>query len=421
MKSTGTLKRKGIRQLDLFALATGSLGSNKLRTALTVLGVTIGVFSVVGVMTTLTAVRRSIDSGLSFLGANVFEVGKYPAVMINDGWWNYRHRPNFALRDTSRFRSLMEANTDALVSLILEDGNERARYRDRQTGRNNSLIGTNENFIFTANYKIAYGRNLGPDDVLFNRPVVVIGNDIVNELFFDTNPLGKMVTIDGFRYTVVGVLEERGKIFGNSMDSLAVIPITRFMHTNYNSWRSTRISIQAPSAELFEETKQEAIGYLRLIRGLEPEAPNNFEIYSNDSLRSSFAQIAVTVGTGGLMISAIALVTAGVGIMNIMLVSVTERTREIGVRKSLGARSRDIMKQFLIESVFLSELGALGGIALGAIVGNLIAKQLNVMMIFPWFWAGVAVAVCSAIGIGFGLYPAWKAAKLNPVEALRYE
>lgn len=420
--STRSPERKGrIRLLDLLSLATGSLTSNRLRSTLTILGISIGVFSVVGVMTFLSAVRTSIDEGLSFLGANVFEVNKYPAVMIADGWWNYTDRPNITLREGQRFKELMEEGSDVLVSLKLTDGGERASFLDRQTERNIQVTGTDENFIFTANFEIAYGRNLSSDDVLFNRSVVVIGAEIESRLFPDINPLGREIIVDDFKYTIIGVLKERGSMFGQNMDAIALTPITRFMQTNFNRWRSANIAVQAPSAETFDSTQDDVIGTLRLVRGLEPEAPNNFEIYSNDSLRDEFARIAAIVGTAGLLISGIALITAGVGIMNIMLVSVTERTREIGVRKSLGARSHDILKQFLIESVFLSELGALGGILLGVIGGNVVARLFNVSAIFPWFWAGVAVLVCSLIGIGFGLYPAWKAARLNPVEALRYE
>jgi putative ABC transport system permease protein len=167
--------------------------------------------------------------------------------------------------------------------------------------------------------------------------------------------------------------------------------------------------------------QDQAIGILRVVRGLEPEDPNNFEITSNDAIQDMFDTIAVMIGTGGLIISAIALVTAGVGVMNIMLVSVTERTREIGIRKSIGARSKDILKQFLLEAIFLSEVGGVLGIIIGIIAGNVIAAQMEVSMIFPWFWSGVAIATCSAIGIVFGLYPAYKAANLHPIDALRFE
>jgi putative ABC transport system permease protein len=168
-------------------------------------------------------------------------------------------------------------------------------------------------------------------------------------------------------------------------------------------------------------TQDIAIGHFRQVRGLEPEEENNFEIYSNDSLQAAFGEVAKVIGTGGLLISAIALLCAGVGIMNIMLVSVTERTREIGLRKSIGARKRDILLQFLFEAVALSLLGGLAGILLGWVLGNYVAAQMQVPMIIPWLWIGVALGVCTAIGVGFGFFPAYRAAQLKPVEALRYE
>jgi putative ABC transport system permease protein len=202
---------------------------------------------------------------------------------------------------------------------------------------------------------------------------------------------------------------------------LVIIPITRFLSIRANINTSLQLAVKAPSIDVMPEYQDQAIGHLRTIRGLAPEDPNNFEITSNDAIQDIFDGIAVVVGTGGLIISAIALVTAGVGVMNIMLVSVTERTREIGIRKSIGARSKDILKQFLLEAIFLSEVGGLIGIVIGIIAGNIIAAQMDVSMIFPWFWAGVAIVTCSMIGILFGIYPAYKAAKLHPIDALRFE
>jgi len=217
------------------------------------------------------------------------------------------------------------------------------------------------------------------------------------------------------------VLAQRGDMFGESMDGLVMIPYTRFVANNWHRWRSMSIAIQAPSAEEMLATEDTAIGAMRLVRELEPEDENNFEVTSNEALQATYAEIAFMIGTGGLGISGVALVCAGVGIMAIMLVSVTERTREIGVRKSLGARKVNILVQFLLEAVFLSEAGAVLGIVGGIVVGNVAASFLNAEMIVPWFWMAVAVTICSFIGIGFGLYPAWRAASLRPVDALRYE
>ena len=405
---------------DLFGLSLRSIGANKLRSGLTILGITIGVFSVVGVMTALSAVRQSIDTGLSVFAANVFEVSKYPALQFDGNRSRWRQRPNISPRQAMEFAERM--GEDGIpVTVYGVDGGERVRFEDRRTSPNNSIFGTNQNFLITNKYEIAYGRNLTPTDLEFNRPVIVLGADIVEELFPDQDPLGKSVVADDNRYTVIGVLERRGTLFGNSMDNIVLIPVTRFVANNWHRWRSMDISVMAPSAGEMGFTQDKAIGIFRQIRGLEPEEENNFEIYSNDSLQAAFAEIARVIGTGGLLISAIALLCAGIGIMNIMLVSVTERTREIGLRKSIGARRRDILRQFLLEAIALSLLGGFAGIILGWVVGNFVAAQMNVPMIVPWLWIGVAIGICTTIGVVFGFFPAFRAARLKPVEALRYE
>ncbi len=412
--------RRALRPGDLVRMAGGSLGSNKLRTALTMLGITIGVFSVVSVMTALSDIRSSIDAGLSQLGSDVFQISRFPAIMINQGWWNYRHRPIIDYRQARRFQEAM-AHHELSVTMHISDGSVRGSYGDRRTPRSLRLVGTNENYLTTHNYSIRFGRNITPEDLEFNRPVTVIGDALRESLFPHENPIGRTITLGGGRYEVAGVLDRKGEAFGESFDDVALIPIPRFLQRHTRRWSSVNLAVQAGSNQLFAGTQDVAIGAMRLVRRLEPEQPNDFDLYSNDSLREAFARIARIVGTGGLLISFIALVTAGVGIMNIMLVSVTERTREIGIRKSLGARANDILRQFLIESFLLAQAGGALGILAGAIAGNAVAMYLDVPPIIPWAWTAVAVIVCSAIGIGFGLYPAWKAARLQPVEALRFE
>lgn len=419
-KSQSNKLRARLRKSDLFRMALGSLGDHKMRSGLTILGIIIGVFSVISVMTALSAVRGAIDSSLSQLGSNVFQISRFPGLMLNDGWWNYRHRPPIKIREARRFQWIMEQH-GALVSMQMESAGERLTYGERSTSSNVTVIGTNENYLETNNWELSDGRDLVAEDIEFNRPVMVLGTDVLQKLFPNENPLGKIVTVRGMRYEVVGVLEEKGKTFGSTQDNLAIIPITRFTERHMRRWRSVDLAVMAPSSETFSETQDTAIGVMRSVRGLEPENPNTFEVFSNDSLRESFSKIAVIVSAGGLIISAIALLAAGVGIMNIMLVSVTERTREIGIRKSLGSKSADILRQMLLEAIFLSQIGGLGGILLGILVGNGIAIALKVPVVFPWFWAGMAVLVCTLVGCIFGIYPAWKAARLNPIEALRYE
>ncbi len=412
-------KRIHLREVVQTGLA--SLNSNKLRSSLTMLGIAIGVFSVVSVMTALSAVRSSIDRGLEVFGDGVFEVRKTPAVLVNDGWWSYRHRPKIDYRQARRFKLLLESESDAEVCMHLSDSREIARYKDRKTARNLNVIGTNEHYMICFPVELDYGRNLTTEDIEFSRTVTVIGHEVARSLFPNEDPLGKVIAQRGARYRVVGVLKEKGPSFGSNPDRMVMIPITRFLSTNARFYSSLNLAVKAPSLEVMPEYQDQAIGLLRVVRGLKPEDPNNFEVTSNNAIQDMFDNIALMVGTGGLIISAIALITAGVGVMNIMLVSVTERTREIGIRKSVGARKMDVLKQFLLEAVFLSEVGGVIGIFLGIICGNFIAWKMEATMVFPWFWTGVAIITCSAIGIIFGMYPAHKAARLQPVEALRFE
>jgi putative ABC transport system permease protein len=257
--------------------------------------------------------------------------------------------------------------------------------------------------------------------VALARQIVLIGKTLEKRLFPHESPIGKVIRLSGHTFTVIGVLEEKGTSFGQSQDDVCVLPITRFFEDYGEANRTINIATQSFNQQDYNGALDKGISALRIARGLRANQPNDFEIYSNDSLKSAFASIAGVVRIGAFVISFIALLAAGIGIMNIMLVSVTERTKEIGVRKSIGARSRDIMRQFLTEAVFISEAGGVLGIILGVIGGDLLAAWLKVDLIFPYGWAIAGLVVCSAIGIGFGLYPAYRAASLDPIEALRFE
>jgi len=247
----------------------------------------------------------------------------------------------------------------------------------------------------------------------------VLGSDVATTLFpSGENPQNKSVKINGDVYSVAGVFAKKGTAFGQSQDNFVLIPITRYLnHVNEKS--SLSITVEALSRKEYQQTIDRAIGAMRLARGLTVKDANDFEIRTNESLIDSFREIQRAIGTGAFIISFMALLTAGVGIMNIMLVSVTERTREIGIRKSIGAPRTTILRQFLLEALFLSLIGGFIGTIVGLVIGNLVAFQFNLPLLFPWLWITVAMLVCSAIGIAFGLFPAWKAANLNPVEALR--
>ncbi|MCS6988588.1 MAG: ABC transporter permease [Chloroherpetonaceae bacterium] len=405
---------------EIVKMAFDSLRAHKLRSGLTMLGITVGVFSIIGVMTILGALQNTIETGLSELGANTFQIQKYPATLVGGVNWNkYNNRRDIDYDDALAFKRIM--GDDAKIGIEIAIGAKQAVYQGRKTNPNLSLIGGDPNCIANNGYDLAYGRNLSDEDLLYARNVIVIGDGVQKMLFETENPIGKEIKFDGRNYVVVGVLELKGSAFGQGQDNFALIPITRFL-TNYGRMgRSLNITIQAPSQALYQSTMDKAIGAMRLARKLKAEDLNDFEIYANDSLVKQFQEFAGVIRIGAFIISFIALVAAGVGIMNIMLVSVTERTKEIGIRKSVGAKKSDILAQFLLEALVLSLSGGALGVAGGALGGNAVAAAMNAPFVFPFDWAAIGLLTCSAIGAIFGFYPAYKAASLDPIEALRFE
>jgi putative ABC transport system permease protein len=409
---------------EIITMALSSLGANKLRAALTMTGITIGVFSIISVMTAIGALQSSIESGISFLGSNIFQFAKYPA-NINAGGEikkKYQNRRDISYRQALHYYELMQGNArEICLKCFGYELKGQAVYNGVKTTPSLLIVGTNRSFLTANAYTLGYGRNLNDEDVDLARNVIVVGKIIEKRLFPHESPIGKVIRMSGHTYTIIGVLAEKGTSFGQSQDDICMMPITRFFEDFGSAKRTVNIATQSFSQETYNGTLDRGIGAMRIARGLRADQENDFEIYSNDSLKSAFTSIAGVVRIGAFVISFIALVAAGIGIMNIMLVSVTERTKEIGVRKSIGARSRDILRQFLTEAVFISEAGGILGIILGVIGGDLLAVWLKVDIIFPFGWAIAGLVVCSAIGIGFGLYPAYRAAALDPIEALRYE
>jgi putative ABC transport system permease protein len=404
---------------ETLRLAFASLRTNTLRSALTVFGMAVGVFSIIGVMTFLSGAQAQLESGLSRLGTNSFQIQKFPGINFSNPRLRFGNRRDITLPVAQRFREIMGAA--ARVNLQLRRGNLVASHEERRTNPSTRLIGTDDNFLAAASMEIALGRNLGPDDVALGRFVAIIGDEIAKKLFPDESPLGRAVRIGGQNYTVLGVVAAKGASFGESQDDFVAIPISRWLSTQTGVGRSISINVQAPSQAEFASVFDQAIGAMRLVRGLEPEDGDDFEMFTNDSLIETFNNIMRLVAMASFGISAVALFAAGIGVMNIMLVSVTERTKEIGVRKSVGARKAYILAQFLVEAATLALAGGLLGVVLGVAAGNGIAAVMNIDVIFPWGWAVGGLSVCGLIGVVFGLYPAWKAAALDPIEALRHE
>ena len=405
--------------IEILRLALAALSANKLRSSLTILGISVGVFSVIGVMTVIAGLRGQVEENLTFLGSASFQINKYPAINFSDPRERFRNRRDITYPMADRFKDLM--GDGAKVNLTIWRRGQRVINGDRKTNPNTGLVGTDENFVSARNYEVVDGRNLTAEDVALGRPICVLGDEVVKVLFPNENPIGRMVRLNGQNYTVVGAFAPKGTSFGQSQDNFVVTPITRWLAIYGRAWRSIGINVQAPSQTELGVTQDRAIGVMRLVRELEPEDGNDFEVFSNDSLIESFNKIMDVIAIGAFVISAIALLAAGVGVMNIMLVSVTERTKEIGVRKSIGAKQSNILMQFLIEAVTLSLIGGLAGVIVGVAGGSAVAVFMKSALVMPWGWVAAGMLVCGGIGVVFGFYPAWKAARLDPIEALRYE
>ncbi len=400
-------------------MAIDAIRQNKLRSILTLLGISIGVFSVIGVMTAIRTLESSVESGLNVFAANTFVIQKYPSIQIGRRDKKIRNRKNI---DYDQYKKLKErAKLPVLVSVSEGSSIRNIKYKDISVKNYVSLLGGDEGSIRMYKTFISDGRNLAPDDVRYARNVCVLGMDVVDRLFPFEDPISKKIQIEGLNYYVVGVTERQGEAFGQSQDNYIAIPITNYLQKFSNKWTTLSINVEAASEKDYDKTREEVIGIMRTIRKVKAGEDNDFELETNDEMIETFSGFTGGIKLFALSVSIIALVVAGIGIMNIMLVSVTERIKEIGIRKAIGATKRDILTQFLMEAVFLSEFGGVVGIIMGIGAGNLVSFIFNIPAVIPFDWAIIGLLVCSVIGIGFGIYPAWKAAQLDPIESLRFE
>jgi putative ABC transport system permease protein len=297
-----------------------------------------------------------------------------------------------------------------------------AFWNGNKTNPNIQIAGENPDGLITNDFVVAAGRGLNTQDIDLGRKVVILGIGLRDKLFPpNIDPLGQQIRIDGVIYNIIGVFEKKGSMFENDPDNFCVVPITAFFGVYGKTVRSINIMVKARNQEVYNDCLEQTRAILRVARQVPPGEPDDFEYFSNDAIIEQFNDITFGFRMGVLVISSIALLAAGIGIMNIMLVSVTERTREIGVRKAIGARKTNILSQFVMEAIVLSEIGGLVGIVLGIVAGNSVAIWLDMPVVIPYDWAIIGFAVCSIIGIVFGVYPAWKASNLDPIDSLRYE
>jgi putative ABC transport system permease protein len=402
-------------------MAFVAIRTNRLRSILTLLGIAVGVFSIIAVMTAMGVLMNSIENGMSQLGVNTFQIQKNPEFHSNDP----KERAKIRNRKVLKYEqgALVKEHSALAKAVGLEAwdfGKIVVSPDGRKTNPNVQLAGEDIDGITTNNWTIGDGRLFTQEELNLARNVAVLGMGVVEKMFKNGDPIGQTVRVDGREYKVIGVFERQGGMLGGSQDNFIVIPLPTFFDV-YGKEREIHIMVQSTSRETYEDCIEQVRGILRVARQVPPGEEDDFYIFSNDSVIQQFNDFTKYVRLGIMLISAVALLAAGVGIMNIMLVSVTERTREIGIRKAIGARKGNILAQFIFEAVVLSELGGLAGIFLGVIAGNLTAVALSLPFVIPVDWAVIGFVICSIIGIIFGVYPAWKASNLDPIESLRFE
>ncbi|MFB3907260.1 MAG: ABC transporter permease [Candidatus Eisenbacteria bacterium] len=411
---------------DIFGMAWAALVTNKLRSLLTLVGIIAGVASIIAVMTAISVVQGTMEKEMSVLGAQVFQVQKWPAGGFHSDRERRRarNRPPITLENAQAIRE--QVSSVDLVGCEIWDFGFRAEYKGESTNPNIAIVGGTPEYAPNNTHSVGIGRNVSQMDVRSARNVAVIGYAIGRKLFPFIDPIGKSIRVDGRKYEVIGVFDEKKSAFGGNFDNYVLIPVSTFVKTygmvgRDGFTRSVNITVRAKTPALIEDAMEQTRQVMRHERRLKPSEPDNFDFFSSQSLITQFNRMSQGVKIAAFLIGTIALVVAGVGIMNIMLVAVTERTREIGIRKALGAKRRSILAQFLLEAVILCNLGGAVGVAIGFGLGNAVTMFTQFQARVPLEWAGIGLLFCSAVGVAFGFLPALRAARLHPVEALRYE
>jgi len=405
---------------ESFSMAMNALVAHKLRSALTLLGVLIGVFSIIVVMTAMRVLKSNVENEMSQLGSRTFAIQKWPAVHFGTGdWEKYWRRKNIYLAQGRQVREKTTLASSVGIEGNFWSGEVETHYQT--TPPTVRLLGETPGSFPARNWTVAEGRALSESDVDNARDVCVLGSALAKTVFPFGSAVGEEIKISGYKYQVIGVIAPKGGSVGGEQDNFTVIPITTALNRTGRWWRSLTILVQARDAASYEDCVEEVRGILRVARKVPPGAEDDFELFSNDSLITQFNNFTKAVRIGVVVVSSIALLAAGIGIMNIMLVSVTERTREIGIRRAIGAKKRNIMAQFIMEAIVLCEVGGAIGVVLGILGGNALAWYMKVPPVIPIDWIVLGLLICSVVGIVFGTYPAYKAANLDPIESLRYE
>ncbi len=403
-------------------VATDSIKGNKLRAFLTMLIIFFGITALVGISSAIDAMKGSINSNFTSLGANSFTIrNKSTSVRIGKRGKPSKKYSPINYKEAMRFKNEFAFPVTTAVS-TMASFNSRLKFETEKTNPNIQVFGGDENYLTTSGYELEKGRNFSPQEILTGTHIVIIGKDVELALFKGKQKaLDKFVTINGGKYKVIGVLASKGNSMGFGGDKVCIIPLTAARQYFSKPDMSFTISVLAKNSQWLDLAIGESNGLFRKIRGVHLGEEDNFEITRADNLASILIGLTSKASMGALIIGIITLIGASIGLMNIMLVSVTERTKEIGIRKALGATAETIKMQFLIESVVICIGGGFFGILMGIICANLISFNLSSDFFMPWFWIITGFLVCLAVGLISGYLPAKRASQLDPIECLRFE
>jgi putative ABC transport system permease protein len=407
--------------IETIRVAIRSIKSNKLRTLITSLIICLGITALVGTLTATDGIEKKIGDNFSSMGSNTISIRNRENSIHVSGRRKSTNFKFISYYQAKEFKNSLQypakVSISAFISMqaLLKSAKEKSKPNCR-------LIGADENYLYTAGYKVQSGRNFNELEARLGYPVCIIGEELKNTLFPKSNALGQVITAAGGKYTVIGVLKPKGSSMGmGGGDRIMYIPIalakSRFLHQS----KSYTISVRVSDVYQLEAVAMESEGLMRRIRGLSLDDENNFGITRSDAMASKVIDNLKGVRLITIFIVFITLVGVCVALMNIMLVAITERTKEIGTRKAIGAKSLLIVKQFLIEALVICFIGGIAGVILGVLIGNLVATQMGTNFFMPWNWIFLGLVICLVTGLVSGIYPAVKASKLDPIEALRAE
>lgn len=411
-----SLVRENIR------IALNSIKTQLLRTILTVLIIAIGITALVGILTAVSALENTITSDFSSMGANTFNIQRYEfSTQRQSGREVQKINPIISYRDVKAFEDTYDYPYTKVSVSFVGTSTAEAKYENKKTDPEVTVLGINENYIQNSGLEVTEGRELNYFDVENSNNVCVIGSDVVKALLSNVNPINQTISIRGAKFKVIGVLKSKGSTFGNNQDLRVMIPIqkARTLFTNPNINYS--LSVKAEKKDMLEGAQDDAILTFRNIRGLNPIEENNFGIERSDDLINRIGSITNYLYYAAWGISFVTILGSSIALMNILFVSVTERTREIGVRKALGAKKKTIAFQFFLEAIIIGQLGGILGIILGVLIGYGVSAAANFQFSTPWLAMFSAFTIAFIVAVVAGLLPAVKAAKLDPVESLRYE